>query len=397
MSAKPQSPSRVLQVSVRLSEGGAAGVARMLADELRVRGIESPFAYGYGNRGLASPLEDQYQGIRVTPLPIAGINRVSYRWAGKETELRSPRRWAELEEAIAASDVVHLHVIHTYFLSTDKLIDTLITAGKPVVWTLHDQWTMTGRCAQPGTCRLWTEGCPTCPHLEAYPPAKLDHAGRRHPERRAAIRRLQDAVPTSIVACAEWLADEARIAGFRHVTTVRNSVDREFWKAAAVRSRDEADTIRLLFVCRDLRDPGKVDPALLSRIAREPGVSLTVVGDDAPPLDPAVTLLPATASRAELAAEMTRHDALVFTSGVDYYPLTVAEALAAGLGVLALDSPAAREFSDFEQVRICAGADELVQAARTPWPAFSAEAARAYFSPDRMAAEYLDVYSSVLA
>ncbi|RII87986.1 colanic acid biosynthesis glycosyltransferase WcaC, partial [Clavibacter michiganensis subsp. insidiosus] len=47
-------PLRVLHLSVRLGEGGAAGVARTLMHELGELGVDGSFAYGYGPGGRDS-------------------------------------------------------------------------------------------------------------------------------------------------------------------------------------------------------------------------------------------------------------------------------------------------------------------------------------------------------
>ena len=428
----------VLQVNIRLSEGGAAGVARTLADELRRVGIRSPFAYGYGKRGRASPLEAEYDGVRMTPAPIAALNRISYATRGAETALVSPHLWRDFAHAVQASDVVHLHAIHSYFAPTERLLGEISRAGKPVVWTLHDQWIMTGRCAQPGTCRLWQDGCPKCPDLAAYPPAKIDRAAQRFQERYAAVRSLQQSVPTSIVACADWLADEAVTAGIDNVTVVKNSVDRQFWNAVEAHPRVHAETTRNLFLCRDLRDKNKVDWQLLTAIASVPCQSLTIVGDnpeanpDYTPTHTAVSTRaqyrPAIMNRVALAKLMQEHDRLIFTSQVDYFPLTIAEALTAGLSVFAVDSQAAREFRAHPGVTLFDTADALFAAVQanphsddsdnsyasadsddsapsetTTYTGLSALnrttdlAHAAFFSPSRMAAEYRAIYDSLLA
>ncbi|XVN41144.1 MAG: hypothetical protein RCO49_00555 [Rickettsia endosymbiont of Argas persicus] len=49
----------------------------------------------------------------------------------------------EFQEA----DLVHLHIIHTGYLSIGDL--PKITKLKPTVWTLHDPWALTGHCVHP--------------------------------------------------------------------------------------------------------------------------------------------------------------------------------------------------------------------------------------------------------
>ncbi|MHA7191221.1 glycosyltransferase [Arthrobacter sp. MDT2-16] len=385
-------------MSAKLSEGGAAGVARTLADELRRVGVRSPFAYGYGRRGKASQLEEEYAGLQITPGPIAALNRTSYGVLGAETKLRSSRRWEELTHAVAASDIVHLHVIHSYFADTEQLFSLLKRAGKPVVWTLHDQWAMTGRCAQPASCQLWRMGCSKCPDLGAYPPARVDHAAQRWIDRRALIQDLQDHLPTAFVACADWLAAEARAAGFDNVHTIRNSVDRTFWNAASEGTRASSYEVRNLFMCRDLRDRKKVSIEVLNSVAGIENQSLTIMGDNLPSELHPTRHLPATSDRALTATTMLEHDRLIFTSDVDYYPLTIAEALTAGLEVLAVDSSAAREFANHPRVVIASSHTTLCELAALPLTeGISHSGNPGPFAPTRMVEEYLRIYRSLLA
>lgn len=389
---------KVLQVNIRLSEGGAAGVARTLADELRRHGVESPFAYGYGKGGGPSPLEEEYSGIRVAPRSIAALNRASYAIRGKETELASPRLWSAFRTEIESSDVIHLHAIHSYFTSTERLFEALISAGKPVVWTLHDQWIMTGRCAQPGTCRRWETGCKVCPDLAAYPPALVDRAAQRWPQRYQAVRSLQENLPTAIVACADWLGEEAVKAGLQNVHIIKNSVDREFWEATMDTVRAGEPVVRNLFMCRDLRDKLKVNWSLLSRISQIEGQSLTVVGDNPEELPANVTHHDAIMDRRRLGDVMASHSRLIFTSRVDYFPLTIAEALTAGLDVLAINSQAAREFSSHPRVRIASDDAELLTMAKeTSKNAKESGSEREFFNPQRMTQQYLALYKSLVS
>jgi len=392
----------VLQVSVRLSEGGAAGVARTIASELTSRGMGSAFAYGYGPHGLESPLADEFDSTRLTARPIAALNQVSYSLRGKDTNLQSPKSRAEFRNRLRSADVVHLHIIHSYFIGIDTLVDELLAAGKPVVWTLHDQWAMTGRCAQPGDCRLWASGCQVCPSLTAYPPAKIDRAARRWSERRDSIERLRKGVPTALVACANWLQEEAIAAHLPNVVSVRNSVDREFWSRTShtPRSRPLASGSRNLFVCRDLRDPVKIDWDLLQRVAETEGQSLTIVGDDAPRIITGAEFVPAISERSALADVYAGHDRLLFTSKVDYYPLTIAEAITAGVEVFAIRSRAAEEFQGNPLLRIFDNSQEMLESILVPRAEMTEDelsSARGMFDPTVMADAYVAIYRELLA
>ena len=68
------------------------------------------------------------------------------------------------QEYFRNADIVHLHIIHG---DTNISVFTLpkICKKKRVIWTLHDQWAITGGCIHPFECKGGMVGCPTyCPH-----------------------------------------------------------------------------------------------------------------------------------------------------------------------------------------------------------------------------------------
>jgi len=275
----------------------------------------------------------------------------------------------------------------------------LTEAQKPVVWTMHDQWLMTGRCAQPGACEGWRTGCDPCPHLHAYPPATVDRAAMQFARRRAAFRSLASAGGVRLVACASWLATEMEAAGFEDVSVITNSVDPAFWDAlhsAPPRSGD-VTTRRYLFMSRDLRDPVKVDLPLLRSLAEKAPGRVTIVGDNAPEPIAGAEHRPAVRDRVEMVRLMREHTHLLFFSRVDYYPLTIAEALSADMRVLASPSAAADEFRDDDRVRIVAEdedwagvLDERVEfLPRKTIP-------NSLFDPQRMVSQYVSLYREML-
>jgi putative colanic acid biosynthesis glycosyltransferase len=236
--------------------------------------------------------------------------------------------------------------------------------------------------------------------LNAYPPARVDNAKRQWHIRRTGVLALQSAVPTALVACASWLAQETRLAGFEGVSVVTNSVDRAFWDA--VRARVPSGSREgNVFICRDLRDAAKVRWDVLEGVAQQSHQSLTIVGDNADRQIENSFTRPSITSRVDLANVMLSNRNLIFTSQVDYYPLTVAEALVAGMRVFALDSPAIREFESHPRVVIAASVAKLVEAVALSDSSLNDEeeflADEAIFDPSRMARNYLSIYEDLLA
>ena len=72
--------------------------------------------------------------------------------------------WLTRIPAYKEADVLHLHIIHSGYLSLWAL--PKITKEKPTVWTLHDPWAMTGHCIYPFNCERWKTGCGSCPNLK---------------------------------------------------------------------------------------------------------------------------------------------------------------------------------------------------------------------------------------
>lgn len=62
------------------------------------------------------------------------------------------------------ADVINLHWIN-FFCSLSSL-KTIAGLEKPMVWTVHDQWLLTGGCHYTGGCEKYLEECMNCPQLE---------------------------------------------------------------------------------------------------------------------------------------------------------------------------------------------------------------------------------------
>lgn len=64
---------------------------------------------------------------------------------------------------VLAADVINLHW-PSYVLSAVTL-RRLLETGKPVIWTIHDQWAFTGGCHYSAGCCGYEHGCEKCPQL----------------------------------------------------------------------------------------------------------------------------------------------------------------------------------------------------------------------------------------
>ncbi|HOF17185.1 MAG TPA: glycosyltransferase family 4 protein [Bacteroidales bacterium] len=106
---------------------------------------------------------------------------------------------AELKSA----DVIHLHWINQGFLSI-KGIKKIIKLGKPIVWTMHDQWAYTGICHYTSGCNKYENYCSTC-HKLKYPKDKdLSYKLFNQKEKWYYNNNI------TLVGCSNWIANEAK-------------------------------------------------------------------------------------------------------------------------------------------------------------------------------------------
>ncbi|RME73336.1 MAG: glycosyltransferase [Verrucomicrobia bacterium] len=102
-------------------------------------------------------------------------------------------------EAFAWADVVDVHSLHSNFFSYLAL--PRITRAKPLVFTLHDMWALTGHCHASLECERWKSGCGQCPHLDVYPPVARDGTAWDWRMKRWAYQRSS----FTAVAPSRWL------------------------------------------------------------------------------------------------------------------------------------------------------------------------------------------------
>jgi len=340
----------ILHVNIRLGEGGAASIARDLHARLLSDGYVSRFAYGYGHRGKADPMETEVPNcFRVGATVQAGLNMVISRTIGSGSEVfaaGSIAQYRQFIDELVGADVVHLHCIHSYFTSPLWLLSVLADLGKPVVWTTHDHWLVTGRCALPGSCDGWRSGCGQCPTNKNYPPSLFDFSHQRFVSKRQALRRISN---LHIVAPAQHMACELQIAlPEARMSVIHNGLDRGFEKCLAEGLYDEpsaSDTgiPQVLVVAANLSDPQKHDISLISELSSGGSCTVHTVGARSPFSGRSCVNHGVTSSRSDLVRRYSKMDVLLFTSRVDMYPMVIVEALSCGLPVVASSSAAADE------------------------------------------------------
>jgi putative colanic acid biosynthesis glycosyltransferase len=181
----------ILTVNTSASRGGASSIAKVIH-----QGVNR---HGWGKSIFISGRKSDDHGQDIVNLGISPLrfllNVFCYRILGVEGFFNQ-RPWNRvIEKYYSLADVVHVHNVHGYYLP-DNVLALLLK--KPVVWTLHDHWLGTGRCASPGDCEGLQQKCRPCPHPNRYPSSWVDRAsaGKRYRESLISNGSVQFVVPS---------------------------------------------------------------------------------------------------------------------------------------------------------------------------------------------------------
>ena len=252
----------VLQVNSSDVGGGAEVVAHALHCSYRERGIESWLAVGRprtGDEGVLAIGEERSRRQRALRDPGVLLDAAR----GRE-DFRFPASHHVLELPPKPPDVLHLHNLHGGYFDLRALPE--LSARKPTVVTMHDEWLYTGHCAYTLDSERWLTGCGDCPHLDSYPALRVDGtAGNWH--RKA---KLYERSFLHVVCPSRWLLDRADRSVFgltiASARVIPNGVDLELF-APGERERREEPVI--VFAAQGARtNPYKDFATLRAALAR---------------------------------------------------------------------------------------------------------------------------------
>ena len=213
----------ILMINTEFNRGGAAQIARTLFQSLNQKSeFECYFAYGRGEK------VDDERTIKFTYLPEVHLQGLLTRCFG----LQGYGSWfstKKLEKFIIKEkfDLIHLHNIHGYYLNIN-FVNFLGKLRIPVVWTLHDSWPMTGRCACSYDCEKWKWECGNCPDLSLYPKTYIDSTALMWKKKRKYFTSSWNPI---IICPSQWLADRVKKSYLNKykILVIPNSINTELF------------------------------------------------------------------------------------------------------------------------------------------------------------------------
>ncbi len=439
---------RILQVNTADLRGGAETVARNLHRAYRYKGHESWMAVGHkytddpnilaiqqtgatgdqvrrsGRVGeTLSSLGGKAKGMKrfVDGLRIVGQPRHFFPWWQGSEDFNFPGTEHLLELPTERPDVVHCHNLHGRYF--DLRVLPRLSHDVPVILTLHDAWLLSGHCAHSFDCDRWKTGCGHCPDLTIYPAVRRD-ATNANWQRKLEIwkkSRLHVATPS------RWLMRKVEqsilAAGILDTRIIPNGVDLSVFHPG---DKDEAraalgiphDARMLLFAANGIRaniwkDYVTMRSSVRLLAARSHGdkIVFTALGEYAPPErigDAEVRFVPYEESPNAVARYYQAADVYVHAARADNFPLTVLEALACGIPVVATGVGGIPEQvvdgssgfvvppSDAEAMERAIDALLSDEGLRRRFSAWAVQDAANRFDLNRQADEYLEWYGTIL-
>lgn len=352
--------------------------------------------------------------LRDAPLshPLHTLAAVADERALKRSDFGAPisllrdRLSSELESAVDASDVIHIHWPNG-FVDLEWLVSR--TQGKRVIWTLHDMNAFTGVCHYSLGCDGFARGCESCPAVK-----RLAHNSvRNHLSNKSRV--LSQFANIRFVSPSHWLAQQAQtgtaLSG-HDVAVIPNPLHEQM---PVIRERVEArKTLGLevgqkavfAFSASHLDDPVKaaklgIDAFRTAFSGRENAL-LLVMGRGR--VDSSETIrhfgyVPAEVGRDILAAA----DFLLVPSKAENQPLVISEAQSMGTSVIVRNDTGLPEHLDIDPSgRTFDRDDELPGVLREVAQEIPSASERATlaskaaekFDPQRIARAYEEMYTS---
>lgn len=317
--------------------GGAETVVRQLH--------EGALAAGHDSRLHVSDGKSWPHAAGLRPLYPRPLARLAHSRLGLLAHGLAPRAaWTDRafrRLSTGDADLIHVHSFHGLYASLDSF--AAVARAKPLVWTFHRFWGITGGCDHPFDCDRYQTGCGHCPQVGRFAVGPVDRTAGEWRAKQALISPL----PLNIIAPSRHLAARVRTSALGRGWTVHvipNGVDPS--RFSGTRKTDpvfrrslglSADHTVALFVCRDFKDPVKGLPVIERALASRAwdGLQLVLAGEhsswarDRLPASLEVVDLGYVRDRALIAALCEASDLFLYASAGENFPCVILEAMAA--------------------------------------------------------------------
>ena len=329
---------KLLQINVTANRGSTGRIAEQIGEKVIAAGWKSYIAYGRDCGKSKSQLVKI--GSRLGVMWHALMTRITDKH-GLYSKIATHRLIRQIERI--SPDIIHLHNIHGYYINYKVLFDYLHRSNVPVVWTLHDCWSMTGHCSHFDSikCDRWQKQCYDCPLQSTYPTSLVFDRSR---ENYIVKKRLFSGVKNlTLVPVSNWLAGvvaNSYLNG-KEVTVIHNGVDINMFTPLEKQQLETKYGLEGKRIVLGVASPWSEKKGLSDFIKLSSHLSddykIVLIGlsnEQIAKMSETVIGLPRTNNVEELAEWYSLADAFVNLTYEDTYPTTNLEAISCGTPVV---------------------------------------------------------------
>lgn len=338
----------ILEIGTNDIKGGAAQVSWLLKKEMEKQGHSVTMAVG-DKKSLDPMVKNVFDSsVNNFVSKLIGRNfyqRLTYHisyWMADDTFIPLAKRVSKTPEFINA-DIINAHNLHSNFFNLKEL--TTISSSKPFVWTLHDMWALTGHNSYSFECEHWIKGGCSCVLPDSIPAHRWNNSTYLWNKK----KNIYDCSKIQLVVPSRWLYDLVKISILKNfpIHLIYNGIDSETYtpsdkSLSRLKLGLPEDKIIILFASKAgkkyTRKGWEYAQQLINHTAHNENVMFICLGgSEDESISPRLKFLPFTNDQSIISLYYSASDILVFPSLAENCPLTILEAMACGLPVLAFN------------------------------------------------------------
>lgn len=213
---------KLFQINTFCNAGSTGRIAELLGKTVISHGWNSYIAYGRNANNSSSV---KYKIGNTSDILVHGILTRLFDYQGLGSAKATRNLVSYIKEV--EPDIIHLHNIHGYYLNYPVLFDFLKCYGKPIVWTLHDNWGFTGHCTYFSyiNCRKWETECRDCKLKKTYPASVFrDNSANNFRLKKKCFLEVPN---LHIVTVSKWLEKQVKKSFFKNniIHQIYNGLD----------------------------------------------------------------------------------------------------------------------------------------------------------------------------
>ena len=305
-------------------------------------------------------------------------------------------------------DLIHLHNLHCAYINYPLLFSFLKAYKRPVVWTFHDCWPMTGHCTHFDSigCDKWKKACDDCPLI---PQLSLDQSRQNYLRKKSYFTSLDS---LTIVPVSQWLGELVKQSYFSqcNVVTIKNGIDLSVFQPldqSSARAKWNLAPRRFTLMGASTSWSDSKGLQEFIKLAENYDYQIIMVGVDAKTkslLPEQIITFPMIREQRELASLYAAADLFVNPTYNDSFPTVNMEALACGTPVAAYNTGGVPEMVDAETGIVVPRGDKAalfsaIQTMKDGQTREMSEACRkralAHFDKERNFNQYIELYRSL--